>query len=350
MRIVVDAMGSDNAPIPDVAGAVLASKEFGVEIALVGPKDVVEAELAKHDLVGAKIEVIHASEVITMEDHTMAVKAKKDSSMVVGMKMLRRNEVDAFVSAGNTGAVMATALFHLGRLKGILRPAIAAAYPTIRGRRVVVDVGANTDCKPEYLYQFALMGRAYAERVLSISDPVVGLLSNGEEEGKGTRLVRETYELFRKAPFPFRGNVEGKDIPMALTDVVVCDGFTGNVAIKLSEGLVKAIAKMIKAAFTQGWKSKIGLLVMLPGLILCLPGLLLLLPSLKEFAKGFDSDQVGGIPLLGVRGVVIIGHGRSNAKAMRSAVRAAIQTVQNDMLGAIQDSLGDTSPIAETGT
>ena len=350
MKIVVDAMGSDNAPIPDVAGAVEASKAFHVEIALVGPKDLIEAELAKHDLVGAQIQVVHASEVVTMEDHTMAVKSKTDSSMVVAMNMLRRQEVDAFVSAGNTGAVMATALFHLGRTKGILRPAIAAAYPTIRGRRVVVDAGANTDCKPEYLYQFALMGRAYAECVLGVSNPVVGLLSNGEEEGKGTMLVRETYDLLKKAPFPFYGNVEGKDIPLALTDVVVCDGFTGNVAIKLSEGLVKAVAKMIKAAFTEGWRSKLGLLLMLPGLILCLPGLLLLLPSLREFAKGFDSDQVGGIPLLGVRGAVIIGHGRSNAEAIKSAVRAAIQTVENDMLGAIQASLEDASPIADTGT
>jgi glycerol-3-phosphate acyltransferase PlsX len=339
MKILVDAMGSDHAPVPDVAGAVAASRDFGVEVVLVGPEDVVRAELAKNDVAGAKMQVVHASQVVTMTDHTMAVKEKKDSSMVVGMTMLRRGDVDAFVSAGNSGAVMAAALLNLGRLKGILRPALATAYPTVKGRRVVLDIGANTDCKPEYLYQFAIMGRAYAERVLGIPNPTIGLISNGEEEGKGTMLVRDTYELFKHSPFDFRGNVEGKDVPMGLTDVMVCDGFTGNVAIKLSEGLVKAIARMAKSMLSRGWQPKAAGVLMLPGLVLCVPGLLLMLPTLKNVIKGFDPEEVGGAPLLGVRGPVIIAHGRSNAKAIRSAVRAAKQALDCDVLGAITAGL-----------
>jgi phosphate acyltransferase len=343
MKIIVDAMGSDNAPVPDVDGAVQAAKEPGIEVVLVGPQELLQTELAKHDTSGAQIHVVHASEWITMEDHTMAVRTKRDSSMVVGMQMLRRGEADAFVSAGNSGAVMAAALFNLGRIKGIQRPALAAIYPTVKGRRVLVDGGANTDCKPEYLYQFALMGLAYAERVLGIQDPTVGLLANGEEEGKGTMLVRDTFELLKRAPFRFHGNVEGRDIPMGTADVTVTDGFTGNVVIKLSEGLVKAVARMIKRALTEGVRAKLGLLLTIPGLILCLPGLLLLSPDLRKTAKGFSSDEVGGVPLLGVRGPVIIGHGSSSAKAIRSAVLSAAQVADNDMIGAIEASLSQAS-------
>lgn len=339
MKIIVDAMGSDHAPKPDVAGAVMAAKQLDVEIALVGPKEIVETELAKHDTTGTQIEVVHASEFITMEDHTSAVKTKPDSSMVVGMKMLRRGEADAFVSAGNSGAVMAAALLHLGRLPGIARPAIAGTYPTIRGHTVLLDAGANTDCKPEYLYQFALMGHVFAERVLGIANPRVGLLSNGEEEGKGTMVVREAYDLLRKGPFEFYGNVEGKDIPLGLTDVVVSDGFTGNVVVKLSEGLMIALAKMIKAALTQGALAKLAWLLMLPGLLLALPGALLHLPAFKRIGGIFNPEEIGGAPLLGVRGPVIIAHGRSNDKAIRSAVRAAKRMVDGDMLGGISAGL-----------
>ena len=281
MRIVVDAMGSDHAPVPDVAGAVMAAQEGDAEIILVGPEEIVKAELAKHNLAGARITVRHAPEVVKMEEHTAAVRTKRDSSMVVAMEMLRHGEADAFVSAGNSGAVMAAALLYLGRLKGIIRPAITAIYPTVLGRCVVLDVGANTDCRPEYLYQFALMGNAYAERVLGISKPRVGILSNGEEEGKGSALVRETYPLLKQGPFNFVGNVEGKDLPLGLADVVVTDGFTGNVVIKLSEGLVKAIAKMLKRALTGGLLPKVGALLMLPGLLLCLPGAFLVSPGLR---------------------------------------------------------------------
>lgn len=339
MRIAVDAMGSDNAPAPDVKGAVMAAKANGVQIVLVGPQDVVQAELSKHDLTGATIEVVHASEVVTMEDHTMAVKTKTDSSMVVGIRMVRQGEADAFVSAGNSGAVMAAALFNLGRIKGIMRPAITAIYPTVRGHTVFLDVGANTDCKPEYLYQFALMGQAYATRALEITNPSIGLLSNGEEEGKGTMLIRDAYELFKAGSFNFVGNVEGKDLPAGMADVVISDGFTGNVAVKLSEGLVMSIARMIKRKLTGGWRAKLAAALMIPAAILALPGLLLLWPVLKDIIRRFDPDEVGGAPLLGVRGPVIIGHGRSNAKAIANAIRAAVRTVENDVQGAITAAL-----------
>ncbi len=343
MKIAVDAMGSDHAPIPDVAGAVQAAKELGVEIILLGPQDVVQTELAKHDCTGARITVVHAPEVVKMEEHTIAVKSKKDSSMVIGMQMVRRGEADAFVSAGNSGAVMAAALFHLGRLKGVLRPAISALYPTVQGRCVVLDVGANTDCKPEYLVQFALMGRVYAERALGIAQPRIGILSNGEEEGKGSILVRETYELLKRSDHNFVGNVEGKDVPLGLADVVVTDGFTGNVLVKLSEGLVMAIARMIKRALTGGWRAKLALALMLPGAILLLPGIALLWPSIKRLIARLDPDETGGAPLLGVRGPVIIGHGRSNAVAIRNAIRAAMRAVEGDIVGAICDGLAEAT-------
>jgi glycerol-3-phosphate acyltransferase PlsX len=345
MRIVVDAMGSDHAPAPDVAGAVMAAQESGIEIILVGPEEIVKAELSKHNLAGAHLSVRHAAEVVKMEEHTSAVRTKRDSSMVVAMEMLRHGEADAFVSAGNSGAVMAAALFHLGRLKGIIRPAITAIYPTVRGRCVVLDVGANTDCRPEYLYQFALMGNAYAECVLGISKPRVGILSNGEEEGKGSTLVREAYALLKQGTFNFVGNVEGKDLPLGLADVVVTDGFTGNVVIKLSEGLIMAVAKMLKRALTGGLLPKIGALLMIPGLLLCLPGGLLVTPGLRQMVRKLNPDEVGGAPLLGVRGPVIIGHGRSNAKAIKNAIYAAKQAAEADVLAAIQRGLNGVNPV-----
>jgi glycerol-3-phosphate acyltransferase PlsX len=349
MRIVVDAMGSDHAPGPDVAGAVQAAQETDVEIVLVGPEQVVKEELAKHELEGANIEVVHASEVVGMEEHTLSVKTKKDSSMVVGVQMIRQGQADAFVSAGNSGAVMAAALFNLGRLKGVQRPAITTVYPTVRGHTVLLDVGANTDCRPEYLYQFAIMGQAYAERALGIRNPSIGLLSNGEEEGKGNMLVRDTYAIFEEAPFNFQGNVEGKDLPAGMADVVVTDGFTGNVVAKLSEGLVISLARMIKAELTSGLLPKLAAILMLPGLILALPGLLLLWPVLKRVYKRFDPEEIGGAPLLGVRGPVIIAHGRSNDKAIKNAIRAAKRAVANDVSGAITDGLSQPIPEPSKG-
>ncbi|MBC7261545.1 MAG: phosphate acyltransferase PlsX, partial [Chloroflexi bacterium] len=214
MKIVVDAMGSDRHPQPDVEGAVQAAREYGIDIVLVGNRDVVEPELAKHNLSGINISLVHASQIIEMKEHpAAAVKSKKDASMVVAMQMLKRGEADAFVSAGNSGGVLASALFYLGRIKGVKRPALSSVFPTRKGPCFMLDLGANTDCKPEYLLQFAIMGSVYAERVLGITNPRVAIVSNGEEEGKGNMLVQETYPLLKSSGLNFVGNAEGKDIP-----------------------------------------------------------------------------------------------------------------------------------------
>ncbi|HUW96151.1 MAG TPA: phosphate acyltransferase PlsX, partial [Anaerolineae bacterium] len=247
MRIALDAMGGDNAPQVTVEGATWAAREYGVEVLLVGQKEVLEAELEKYEVSGLKLPIVHASEVIGMEDEpAIAAKAKQDSSMVVGMNLLKDGKADGFFSAGNSGGVMAAALFRLGRMEGIKRPAVTAIYPTSKGQCVVLDVGANTDCKPEWLLQFGIMGSAYAQTALGMAEPRVGIVSNGEEEGKGSVLVKEAYELLKESRLNFIGNVEGKDIPAGLADVVVTDGLTGNVIIKLSEGVTKFLTAVIQ--------------------------------------------------------------------------------------------------------
>jgi len=326
MRIVLDAMGGDYAPPVAVEGAVMAAREYGVEVILVGRREEVEAELAKHDTAGLSLPIVHASQVIEMEEHpAAAVKAKKDSSMVVGMDLVKRGEADAFVSAGNSGGVMAAALFRLGRIRGIRRPALSSIYPTTKGFCFLLDVGANTDCKPEYLLQFAHMGSIYAEKVLGIPNPKVGLVSNGEEETKGSILVQEAHQLLKKSGLNFIGNVEGKDIPAGMADVVVTDGFTGNVIVKLSEGLASSLLRIIK---DEVKKKPIALL-----------GALLSKPAFDEVKKRLDYAEYGGAPLLGVDGVVIIAHGRSNAKAIKNAIRVAKQAVEGGVLAAIREGI-----------
>ena len=340
MRIALDAMGGDHAPPAAVEGGVLAAREFGIEVVLVGREDEVKAELAKYDTSGLKLPVVHASQVIEMEEHpSAAVKAKPDSSMVVGMKMLKRGEVDAFVSAGNSGGVLAAALFHLGRIKGIRRPAISTVYPSYGDPEkgvsysFMLDVGANTECKPEYLLQFALMGHVYAEKVMGIPNPRIGLLSNGEEETKGTVVVQEAHQLLKRSGLNFIGNVEGKDIPMGMADVVVCDGFTGNVAVKLSEGLAKALFELLKAEIK---KRPLAML-----------GAMLAKPAFKAVAKTLDYREYGGGALLGVDGVVIIAHGRSDAIAIKNAIRLAKKAVESGMLETIKEGLKELSRVLE---
>ncbi len=248
MKIVVDAMGGDHAPAVVVDGAVAAARDLDLEIVLIGQQDAVQAELARHDTAGLALSLVHASQVIEMDEHpAAAVKAKKDSSMVVGMELVKRREVDAFFTAGNSGGALAAALFRLGRIRGIQRPALSTIFPsqTPQGYCFLLDIGANADCRPEYLVQFALMGSIYAERVLGVSRPRVAIVSNGEEEGKGNQLVQETVPLLRERP-QFVGNAEGKDIPWGLADVVVTDGFTGNVIIKLAEGVSKLLMDILK--------------------------------------------------------------------------------------------------------
>ena len=240
MKIVVDAMGGDQAPAVVVDGAVRAARESDIEVILVGQRGLVQAELEKHSTAGLPLTLIHASEVIEMHEHpAAAVKAKKDNSMIVGMEMVKRREADAFFTAGNSGGALAAALFRLGRIRGVKRPALSTVFPsqTPQGFCFILDIGANTDCRPEYLLQFAMMGSVYAERVLGIPNPRVAIVSNGEEEGKGNQLVQETVPLLKASPLNFVGNAEGKDILRGLADVIVTDGFTGNVIIKLAEGV-----------------------------------------------------------------------------------------------------------------
>jgi glycerol-3-phosphate acyltransferase PlsX len=329
MRIVLDAMGGDHAPEVTIHGAVWAARDFGLEIQLVGRPEVIQAELKKHATAGLTLPIIPASEVIDMEDHNPAgaVKTKPDSSMVVGIQALRRGETDAFVTAGHAGGALAAALLHLGRIRGIKRPAIATVYPNVSewGFCFLLDIGANADCKPEYLYQFALMGSAYAERVLGIPNPRVAIVSNAEEEGKGNMLVQDTLPLLRNGPFNFVGNVEGKDIPAGMADVVVTDGFTGNVILKVSEGVARMLLDSIKAEI----KAR----------PLAMAGAALAKPAFKAVGSMLDYREYGGGALLGVDGVVIIAHGRSDAYAVRNAIRAAHRAVESDVIGAIKSGL-----------
>ncbi len=326
MRIALDAMGGDHAPQVTVEGAIWAAREYGLEVVLVGQEEVLAAELARHDTAGLSLPLVQASEVIGMEDEpAAAARVKQDSSMVVGMDLLKTGRADGFFSAGNSGGVMAAALFGLGRIRGIKRPALSALYPTTRGSCVVLDVGANTDCKAEWLLQFGIMGSAYAETALGIEKPMVGIVSSGEEEGKGSTLVKEAYRLLKNSPLNFLGNVEGKDIPAGLADVVVTDGLTGNVIIKLSEGLIKFLTGVIGKEIRSSPVTAIG-------------GALAK-PAFQRAKKVLDYTETGGVPLLGVNGVVFIGHGRSNAKAIKNGIAAAQRGVAGGMLAAIAESL-----------
>ena len=303
-------------------------------------EDRVRAELAKQgDTSGLPIEIVHASEVVEMAEHTMAVKAKKDSSLVVGMRLVKEGKADAFASAGNSGAVMAAALFGLGRIRGVERPALSSIYPAAPEPCLIIDIGANADCKPEYLVQFAVMGHAYARVMFGLERPKIGIISNGEEEDKGNMLVRETYPLLKASGLNFVGNVEGKDIGKGLANVVVTDGLTGNVIVKLTEGVVSFLTKTLKRQLTGGLRNKVALVLLIPGLILMIPGLALLYPSVSALRKRVDWREIGGAPLLGVNGVAIIGHGRSDVKAIQSMIRMAEKSVQQNLVGAIRDEL-----------
>jgi phosphate acyltransferase len=329
MKIVVDAMGGDRAPEVVVDGAVQAARDLELEIILVGQQGVVHAELEKHDTAGLPLTVLHASEVIAMDEHNpaAAVKAQKESSMVVAIEMIKQREADAFFTAGHSGAALAAALFRLGRIRGIRRPALSTIFPsqTPQGYCFLLDIGANADCKPEYLAQFAIMGSVYAERVLDVLNPRVAIVSNGEEEGKGNQLVQDTVPLLRTTPVNFVGNAEGKDIPWGVADVIVTDGFTGNVIIKLAEGVSRLLMDILKEELTSSNVSKVGAL--------------LAKPAFDAVKRRLDYREYGGAPLLGVDGVVIVGHGRSDAWAIRNGIRMAAQTVENGVLEAIKQGL-----------
>ncbi|GFE58921.1 phosphate acyltransferase [Geobacter sp. AOG1] len=332
MRVAVDAMGGDNAPVVEVEGAVAAVREFGIPVTLVGDTDRLRQELAKHDCKGLDIVVHHASEVVGMHDSPSdAVRKKKDSSIRVAFELVKAGKAAAVVSAGNSGATMAAGMFVLKRLPGIDRPAIAQVFPTLRDRTLVLDVGGNVDCKPLNLVQFAIMGEVYARSVMGIATPRIGLLSNGEEESKGNDLTRETTAILKKIPFDYAGYVEGRDIFYGLVDVVVCDGFVGNVVLKLSEGLAEAVGKMLKDEFKQSLIARVGYL--------------LARKAFNNFKKKVDYAEYGGAPLLGINGVGMISHGGSNAKAIKNAIRFAHEFVEKGVNERMAEKLQANYPI-----
>lgn len=332
VKIAVDAMGGDLAPGAVVEGAIAAAREMPVEIFLVGKKDLVERELAHARFTLSSLHIVQASESIGMDESLSTAVRKKDSSMKVAFELMRRGEVEAVLSAGNSGALMATGMFVLGNLPGVERPAILVVIPTFGKGTVIIDAGANVDCKPRHLLQFGLMGSIYAERVLGISRPRVGVLSNGEEEGKGNELTRAASAELSTAPLNFIGYVEGRDICNGRVDVVVCDGFTGNVTLKTMEGLASLIAGVLKEAFQRNLQSRIGYL--------------LSKRSLRQAYRRLDYAEYGGAPLLGLNGVAIIAHGGSGPRAIRNAIRVAQETVSHDVNRRVIDILGGT---AETG-
>ena len=311
ITIAVDAMGGDNAPRPEVEGSVLAARELGVRVLLVGQPTVVRAELAKHAPAHLPIEIIPAGEVITMDDHPVqAFRRKKDSSVHVAARLVREAKADGLVSAGNTGAVMTVAKFLLGTLESVDRAALAAPFPNAKGGvSVLLDVGANVDSRPEHLVQFAIMGEVYYRATFGHRRPRVGLLSVGAEEIKGNELTREVYTRLKKSTVHFVGNVEGGDLFSGDVDVIVCDGFIGNVALKICEGLAVSIFDLLKKSLKSSLVSQVGA-VLSQG-------------AFKGLKKTIDYTEYGGAPLLGVRGVCVIGHGRSNASAVKNAIRVA---------------------------
>jgi glycerol-3-phosphate acyltransferase PlsX len=339
MKIVLDAMGSDAHPVPDVEGAVAAAREWGDEIILVGREEVIKQELERHDTARLKLEIVHAPDVLEMHEHTDAVKRKKDASIRVGMRLVKNGEADAFVSAGNTTAVLASAIFDLGRIRGIRRPALGTVYPVASNPVFLLDNGATADCKPEYLLQFARMGAAYVEHVWGISNPRVGIISNGEEPDKGNMLVRDTYVTLSESELNFVGNVEPKEVTRGVTDVALTDGFTGNVMIKTTEAVASFLFRYLKQELTHGALNKAGLVLMIPGILTLLPGLVLMLPSLRRVGRRLDYAEYGGALLMGVNGVVVVGHGRSNAKAVKNAINQARRAAQGDVVEVIRNTV-----------
>ena len=331
--VAIDAMGGDHAPTVPVAGAVQAARELGVPIRLVGRRGDIEAELHRQRAHGLPIEVVHASEIVGMDESPVnAFRRKKDSSLHVAATLLRDGDAQALVSAGNTGAVMTTVKVMCGVLEGVERPALCAVVPNLKGPTVWLDVGANVDCKPVQLVQFAVMGHLYAREVLGIASPRIGLMSVGEEEGKGTDVTREAYAALKELSLNFVGNVEGRDIFNGNADVIVCDGFTGNVALKAVESAVDALMHFMRDAIGKS--------------LLAQAGFLLARPALREFRRKVDHAEYGGVPLLGVRGTAIVCHGGSSVRAIRNAVRVAIEFNQHRVNDRIRDDITALVPRA----
>ncbi len=322
MKVIIDAMGGDNAPQAPIAGGVRAVNELGVDIVFVGKTDIIKNELKKHAYPSEKVSIAHAETLISNhEEPAKAVRSKKDSSIVVAANMLKNGEGDVLLSMGNTGALLAAGLLIVGRIKGVLRPALATVLPSAKGPKMLIDAGANTNCKPENLVQFGIMGSIYMKGVMDIEKPTVGLMSNGEEEGKGDELTKETFPLMREAPINFIGNIEGRDVMEGTADVMACDGFVGNVILKTVEGMGSVVGREVKSIFTGSLLTKLGALFVMKGI--------------KSFRKRMDYREYGGAPLLGTKKPVIKGHGSSDEKAVFNAVRQAKKFVETGIIDEI---------------
>ena len=332
MIIAIDAFGSDLAPYPEVEGAVLAIKEdFCDKIYLVGDEAILKKELAKFTYPSQRIEIVNCTQVINAEDDpSNAARSKQDSSMVKGLLLHKEGKVDAFLSAGNTGAMMAASLFTLGRIKNVLRPAIAITLPTVKSFEIVLDVGANVDCEPEYLEQFAIMGSLYAKYAFKTQNPRVALLNIGEESKKGNELTKRTYHLLSENPkINFIGNIEGKTLLKGETEVVVCDGFVGNVMLKTVEGVALAIFGMLKAEIKKDWIAKLGAM--------------LAFPAFRYIKKKMDHSEYGGALLVGLNGISVVAHGSSNAIAIKNAIRFTNHIAGSPLLSQIKEYFNDSN-------
>jgi glycerol-3-phosphate acyltransferase PlsX len=328
MPIILDAMGSDNYPDPEIEGVVQASKLLEESVILVGDKPVLTEKLNALAPNHPKITIEHAPEVVDMWDKPVeSAKSKPNNSMAVGIELVKEGKGQAFVTAGNTGGAMFNALRVLGRIKGVQRPALNATFPTRIGRCIVVDIGANADCRPDFLLQFGIMGSIYAQFLLDVKNPKIGLLSNGEEPGKGNQLVKDTYKLFEESGLNFYGNIEPKELFSGEVDVAVTDGFTGNVLVKTSEAIAKMITDVLKEELMSSTRTKLGAL--------------LAKPAFTRMKKLIDPSEVGAAPLLGVDGLVFVGHGRSDARAIVSSLLLAEKAIKNGLLGNIRENISE---------
>ncbi len=326
MKIAVDAFGGDNAPLEIIKGAALAEKEYGVNIVLTGNKEIIEKVATENGIDVSNMEIVHTEEVFDMHDQpTDIIRSKKNTSMGIALKLVADGEADAFVSAGSTGAVVAGATFIIKRIRGIKRPALGTVLPSRSRRFILMDCGANAECRPEMLQQFGIMSSVYMKNVEGVEEPEVGLLNIGVEDTKGTPLQLEAYQLLKNSPLKFIGNVEARDVPAGVCDCVISDGFTGNVALKMYEGVAMNLMKLVKGVFLTNMKTKIAYLLAKKPLM-----------GLKKFA---DYGEVGGAPLLGVQKPVIKAHGGSDAKAIKNAIRQAKLCVENDVIGKVTDDL-----------
>ena len=325
MKIAIDGMGGDNAPKSNVEGVVSAIKEYNIDIIITGDKDALEKEFANYEFDRSKLEIVHTTEIIENEDKPVkAIRSKKDSSMVVALRLVKEGKADAVVSAGNTGALLAGGLFVVGRIKGIDRPCLCPAIPNVkRGMTIIADGGANADCKPRNLVEFAAMTNIYSKKVLGIENPRISLANVGAEEGKGNDLMKKSYEELKNMDINFIGNLEARDVINAKTDIIVCDGFTGNILLKSAEGVAMSVMGLLKETFLSSTKGKIGAM--------------LLKDDLRKLKSFMDYAEYGGAPLLGVNGGVIKAHGSSNSKAIKNAINQGIKFAQGNVLRDIEE-------------